>query len=298
MAERPDDDDPQHVHDLQGPDEHGHDEHLRDDAHRPDEHRHDEHPHDEHRHLVDYGAEADRYDRGRALLPEGLVRWRDAVRERLPAGALSRVVDVGAGTGGFLPMWRDLGASLVVGVEPTAAMRARAGARVGGGAVLAAGTGERLPLRSGSMDVAWVSAVIHHLADVDAAARELGRVVRPSGRVLVRGLFPGTSVLPWLDHMPGADRARGRFPTVDRLSGVLARAGLDVVDVTNVVEAHRHDHTAAEAADWIEAMRTADSVLTALRDDEVAAGVAALRAMGDAQLGPIALTLVTAAPRR
>ena len=257
-----------------------------------------DHHHPEHPHLVDYRVEAERYARGRALLPDALARWRDAVRERLPEGPPARVVDVGAGTGGFLPLWRDLGASLILAVEPVAAMRARAGTRAGDGAVLVAGTGERLPVRSASMDVAWISAVIHHLADLDLAARELRRVVRPAGRVLVRGMFPGTTVVPWLDHMPGADRARARFPTVDRVAGVLAAAGLEVIDVANVVEAHEHAHTTAQAADWIEAMRSTDSLLTALRDDEVADGVARLRALGDAELGPIAITLVTAAPRR
>jgi SAM-dependent methyltransferase len=38
---------------------------------------------------------------------------------------------------------------------------------------------------------AWLSVVVHHLADLPAAAEELRRVLVPGGRVLIRGAFPG-----------------------------------------------------------------------------------------------------------
>jgi len=42
-------------------------------------------------------------------------------------------------------------------------------------------------------------------------------------------------------------------------------------------------------------MRTADSLLTALTDDEIAAGLEALAATPDRRLDPLALTLVACA---
>jgi hypothetical protein len=41
-------------------------------------------------------------------------------------------------------------------------------------------------------------------------------------------------------------------------------------------------------------MRDADSILTALSDDDIAQGLAALRRLGDQRLEPTALSLLTA----
>ncbi len=261
------------------------------DDHSPADHQADDH---DHRPVVDYDVEiAHRYHVGRALSEPSMTRWRAAVQARLPDGELRRVVDVGAGTGVFLAMWRDLGAGQVIAVEPAGAMRAHAGAHADDGATfVVAGSAQRLPLAPASADVVWLSAVVHHVPDLPLAARELRRVLRPGGRVLVREFCPGTSVLPWLDHLPGADRGRARFPTVDELAEVLGSAGLTLLDVVNVTEPHHA--TGTEAADWITAMRGADSILTALADEEIATGVAALRALGETALPPVALTLVTA----
>jgi SAM-dependent methyltransferase len=74
----------------------------------------------------------------------------------------------------------------VLAVEPSAAMRAHCGHRpvVGGDAAA-------LPLRAGTVDAVWLSTVIHHVPDLAALARELRRVLRPGGRVLIRSAFAG-----------------------------------------------------------------------------------------------------------
>jgi SAM-dependent methyltransferase len=242
--------------------------------------------------FVDYERAAAVYGRGRALSGASLARWRDAVRGRLPDGPLRRVGDVGAGTGVFIPMWLELGAEEIVAVEPSAAMRASARAGLSERVRMLAGSASELPIASASADALWLSAVHHHVPDLDAAAAEWRRVLRPGGRAFFRGFFPDTSAVAWLDFMPGAARARARFPTTARLAAVLRPAGLGVVDVVDVPEPE--GPRAHEAADWIARMRHADSLLTALRDDEITSGLAALRALGEARLEPLRLTLVTA----
>jgi SAM-dependent methyltransferase len=245
--------------------------------------------------LVDYERAAAKYDRGRALPDDSMARWRVAVAERVPAGLLRRVVDVGAGTGLFLPLWRALGAREIVAVEPSAAMRIRslAAARGIDGAEVVAGTADRLPVVTGSVDVAWLSTVVHHFPDLDAAVAELARVVRPGGRVMIRGFMPDVSRVPWLfDVMPGADKARRRFPGADRLGEVLGQVGFTVHDVVNVAEPE--GPRASDSVTWIETMRDADSILTALSDDDIAQGLAALRQLGDERLEPTAISLLTA----
>ena len=118
------------------------------------------------------------------------------------------------------------------------------------------------------------------------------RVVRPGGRVLVRGFLPDRSEVPWLEHLPGTERAQLGFPTSDVISGAFEQAGLDVVDVVEVDDPHRA--TGHHAAEWIRSMRAADSILTELDDREVDEGVASLERHRDETLPPVRLSLLTA----
>jgi ubiquinone/menaquinone biosynthesis C-methylase UbiE len=243
--------------------------------------------------LVDYDANAERYRRGRDLSTAQHERWRAVVADRLPEGPLSLVVDAGAGTGAFLPMWEALGARRILAVEPSAAMRAAAAGRATAiaAARIVAGTLDALPAASGTADVVWVSTVLHHVVDRHGAFREIARVLRPRGRLLLRGFLPGSSRVPWLDHFPGAERATARFPSLQDVHDLAERAGLRIVDDATVPEALRVHP--AQAIAWITQMRNADSLLTALTDDEIARGIAALGELADEPLAPVALDLVT-----
>jgi SAM-dependent methyltransferase len=240
--------------------------------------------------LVDYESSAARYRRGRELTPAQAERWRAAVSARLPAGPWATVIDAGAGTGVFLPLLASLGAHRIVAVEPSSAMRGFATARRVAGAEVVAGTLASLPLADDTADVVWISAVLHHVADPVTAFAEVARVLRPGGRLLVRGLVPGRSRVPWLDHVPGADRALARFPDLGTLTRLATDAGLRLAATDTVVDGE--PRAPADLAAWIIGMRSADSLLTALTDDEIATGLAALRRL-DGPLDPVTLSLVT-----
>jgi ubiquinone/menaquinone biosynthesis C-methylase UbiE len=222
---------------------------------------------------VDYERVASRYQRGRSLAADVLERWGDAVKPYLPAGPV-RVADVGAGTGMFAAAWPRWTDATIVAVEPSAGM-------VGAGGVddpdvtFVLGTAEALPLRDGSVDVAWVSTALHHFADVDLAVRELARVLGPGGRVLVRTYAPGRTEITWLDELPGRAKWEARCYTEQQLIDLFGPHGFDLIDAREVLEG---TETYAASADWVERMRDADSVLTALSDDEIAEGVGRLRA--------------------
>jgi SAM-dependent methyltransferase len=88
------------------------------------------------------------------------------------------LVDIGVGTGAFAAAFCDWFGLDILAVEPSAAMRAqiprRPGIRVleGGASVL--------PLPDGSADGAWLCTVIHHIPDLEAAARDIKRVLAPA----------------------------------------------------------------------------------------------------------------------
>jgi demethylmenaquinone methyltransferase/2-methoxy-6-polyprenyl-1,4-benzoquinol methylase len=109
---------------------------------------------------------------------------------RLPQG--SRGLDVGCGVGLFA-LWlaQSIGAGgCVVGVEPTEerakAARDLVGARLDGQLEFRQGDGTALAVEDGSFDWLWCGDVLHHIVETDAALREFRRVVRPSGRVVVK----------------------------------------------------------------------------------------------------------------
>ena len=84
------------------------------------------------------------------------------------------LVDIGAGTGQFATAFSDWFDIAVVAVEPSAAMRER----IPRSPAIDPRQGDAtaLPLADASADAAWLSLVIHHIPDLEAAAREIQRV--------------------------------------------------------------------------------------------------------------------------
>jgi SAM-dependent methyltransferase len=223
--------------------------------------------------LVDYDRVADLYKVGRAMPGEVLDRWGRAVRPHLPAGGRVRVADVGAGTGIFAAAWPDWGASGVVAVEVSAAMAAHGR----GTAPYVRAVAEALPLGAGSVDVVWLSTVFHHFADKAAAVAEIDRVLDPDGVVLIRTARAEQVRQGYFGLCPGIEKALRFCPDVASFAGWFGPG----FTVRHVEDLRDVETTYGEAADWVETMRHADSMLTALTDDEVAVGVRRLRATPD-----------------
>ncbi|MFM7127015.1 MAG: class I SAM-dependent methyltransferase [Actinomycetota bacterium] len=91
------------------------------------------------------------------------------------------VLDVGCGDGQVARLAARIGASQVVGVDPTW-NQIRIAAERGGGVHLARATADALPFASGSFDAAVACLVFEHIRQVDAAIAEVSRVLRRGGR--------------------------------------------------------------------------------------------------------------------
>ncbi len=256
------------------------------------------HPHVPHRshHFVDYERVAARYQQGRSLPADVLGSWANVVEPYVPPGPI-RVVDVGAGTGIFTAAWPRWATASVVAVEPSAAMVSTgnsAGNVDDPGASFVRGVAERLPLRDDSAHVVWVSTALHHFADVHQAVQEFARVLGPGGRVLVRTYAPGRTEITWLDEFPGRAKWEARCHTEQQLGDIFRPHSFDLTDICEVLE---WTETYANSADWVERMRDADSVLTALSDEEIAEGLRNLRST-PTKLGRLELTLFVFTLRR
>ncbi|MFD7260348.1 class I SAM-dependent methyltransferase, partial [Streptomyces sp. NPDC059874] len=129
-----------------------------------------------------FGARAADWDR---KFPEDGPAFEAAVVEfGLRPG--DRVLDAGCGTGRALAALRAaVGPSgTVLGADLTPQMLAAAQrtGRAAEGTLLLADVA-RLPLRDGALDAVFAAGLIAHLPDPEANLRELGRVVRPGGRL-------------------------------------------------------------------------------------------------------------------
>lgn len=234
---------------------------------------------------VDYERVAPLYEEGRALPSHVLGRWGEAVRGYLPS-VTRRVLDLGAGTGIFARAWPAWTRAAVVAVEPSAAM-VLAGSRADPGVRFVRGVAEALPFRDGTADVVWISTALHHFGDIHRAVGEVRRVLSPAGRVLVRTYAPGRTEITWVDEFPGRAKWRARFHSEQELRARFAAHGFDLVDARDVLE---WTETYAESARWAARMRHADSMLTALTDDEFEVGLDVLRSQ-PSKLGRVELTL-------
>jgi ubiquinone/menaquinone biosynthesis C-methylase UbiE len=239
---------------------------------------------------ADYeGWMADAYDAGRGLGPEAYAAWGEATRPYLGEPSGGAVVDLGAGTGRFsgeLARWSD---GDVVAVEPTAAMAAHARAKRQPGVRVVRARAESLPLADQSVRAVWMSQVLHHVDDLPAAARELARVVRPGGHLLLRGELRGDDGVPQSGtalaiyrYFPEADRVARTFPGRKLLVSTLGEAGFAVVRETEVAQ-----QVAGSLQAFHDRLATrADSTLAAMDDDAFAAGLARLARDAAAEVPP------------
>ncbi len=132
---------------------------------------------------------APRYDLMNDLLSLGQDRiWRKAVARAVDARAGERVLDLAAGTGTSSSSFTEAGATCVacdfsLGMVREGARR-RGGADVGGVSFVA-GDALKLPFADQVFDAVTISFGLRNVHNVDAALRELRRVTKPGGRLVI-----------------------------------------------------------------------------------------------------------------
>lgn len=233
---------------------------------------------------VDYDRQSEVYDRGRTIPEQSMAVWMAVARRHL-GDAIERILDLGAGTGRFSTALAETFEAEVAAVEPSAGMRSRAAGKQLGAVRYVGGMAESLPLADGSCDAAWLSNVIHHFDDVEAAAAELRRVVPEGGPVLLRGSFAGRNYdLPLYEFFPETvPIVEEMCPSIEETVGVFERAGF----VSFHLERVRYVYFTSYA-DALEATRhRADSTLEQISDEAFEAGLERLGSATTERNGPV-----------
>jgi demethylmenaquinone methyltransferase/2-methoxy-6-polyprenyl-1,4-benzoquinol methylase len=127
---------------------------------------------------------AKRYDLTNTVLSLGQDRgWRRATRAALDLQPGELVLDVGAGTGVSTQELSRSGA-YAVGADLSIGMLS-AGRRTRRTVPLLAGDALALPFADGTFDAVTISFALRNVVDTAGALRELARVTRPGGRLVV-----------------------------------------------------------------------------------------------------------------
>jgi SAM-dependent methyltransferase len=143
--------------------------------------------------VTDDGADStvDPWERHAGWWQEGFTEGADAEYEEqiLPLAAeglagARRVLDVGTGEGQLARLAARLGASHVVGVDPTDA-QLRVARERGGRPAYARAKATGLPFRDHAFDTVLVCLVLEHVDDHGGAIAEIARVLEPGGRFLL-----------------------------------------------------------------------------------------------------------------
>ena len=209
-----------------------------------------------------FSSVAGKYDLMNDLMSAGLHRlWKAYTIQVSGARTGDRVLDVAGGTG-------DLSSAFAKRVGPSGcvwltdinnAMLARGRDRLLDEGVLAPVAqcdAEKLPFPDGHFDIVSVAFGLRNMTHKDQALTEMGRVLRPGGRLLVlefskvwEPLTPfydlySFKVLPWLGSKIVGDADSYRYlaesirmhPDQDTLKGMMETVGFESVDYFNLTQ--------------------------------------------------------------
>jgi ubiquinone/menaquinone biosynthesis C-methylase UbiE len=167
-------------------------------------------------------------------LYDPLLAWGERagmreLRRAVLADAHGHVLEIGAGTGLNLPAYPP-GAERLTLADPEASMVRRLRGVGGDRAVVAAGA-EELPFEDDAFDTVVSTLVLCTVQDPDRSLREIRRVLRPGGSLLliehVRSSRPGLARLQDLLHRPWRAVGHGCVCNRDTVAA-LTRADFDV----------------------------------------------------------------------
>lgn len=204
-----------------------------------------------------FDAIAGRYDLLNRVMSLGLDRgWRRRAVRALDLGANARVLDLATGTADLaIDIARAYPTASVVGLDPSPEMLRIAGEKTARAGIdrisFVTGSAEELAFDDASFDGVTIAFGIRNVPDRARALREMARVTRPGGRVVVlelaepregwlgsvarlhvRHVLPRLgSILSGTSEYRYLQRSIAAFPPAEVFGETIAAAGLDVMTI-------------------------------------------------------------------
>jgi malonyl-CoA O-methyltransferase len=126
---------------------------------------------------------------------------QSAIAPMIQATAPTRALDVGTGTGRYLPLLASAGAQIVVGLDLSMAMLAR---QTDGRPRICADAC-RLPFAEGAFDLVCSSLMVGDVEDLGVWLREMSRVLAPGGHLIYSDFHPTWQQAGWRRTFRAAD---------------------------------------------------------------------------------------------
>ncbi len=216
------------------------------------------------------------YDAGREISVSAKDRMLEFFRTNLSSGSIAEVLDLGCGTGRLTQALSNTFDARVVGIEPSQKMIDQARAKTTSDRItFKQASGESLPLDDGSVDMVFLSMVLHHLVNPQETFNECRRVLRSGGYVCLRNTVADEiPSYPYLDVFPSIRSIiEGQLISRAQLHRYLTVAGFE--QAAHLSDWDKVADSWQTYADKV-ALR-ADSFVARLDTQEFVTGLAALR---------------------
>lgn len=200
-----------------------------------------------------FNAVAPRYDLMNDFMSFGIHRlWKRSLARHAAAVPGQIIIDLAGGTGDVARLLASPDRTLVI-LDPSLAMMQAGGQKGLEHIARLGGNGEALPLANNSVDTLTVAFGIRNMTDMDAALKEIHRVLKPGGRclclefsrplALIRPFYNLYSflVIPrlgaWIAREPAAYtylvESIRRFPDQKEMKARMEQAGFEQVRYRN-----------------------------------------------------------------
>ena len=155
---------------------------------------------------------------------------QDVVAPLLARVPAQRALDVGTGSGRYVPLLKASGATEVIGVDFSLAMLAR-----GGGPARVCADACRLPFKRAAFDLLNASLMVGDVADLRAWTCEMARVLRTGGHLVYSDFHPSWAQRGWSRTFRSSDgelhSVSFNAHTIEEHQAALEQAGFHVLAI-------------------------------------------------------------------
>ena len=148
----------------------------------------------------------------------------------------TKILDFGCGTGNYTCAVKKLTNAIVYGIEPSDGMREKAISKKMD-IIFLKGDHTKIPVDDNSIDLLYMTDVIHHVPDLRSMFNEFFRVVKSDGLICI--LTESHKQIEsrfWSAYFPSTVTAEhNRYPDIDVITSAATECGLipDVIDTTD-----------------------------------------------------------------